>query len=166
MRPYKKKERFIAQERRDGEEVLTGRGDWGAAVPSMRSLRQAQGKRNDGLGRASMPEFPTGAGTGATCPPAATHILRAGTAWFGYAHHKCRAPTRRREIPRFAPFDYGQGKRNDGVGRGAERKRDFSHPQADAFARANAEEKSRPAGFEMTGGWRGRPDEAGMLCSE
>src|SRR6266852_3947172 len=31
-----------------------------------------------------------------------------------------------------------------------EAKRDFSHPQADAFAGANAEEESRPAPFEMT----------------
>jgi hypothetical protein len=33
-------------------------------------------------------------------------------------------------------------------------KRDFSHPQADAFAGAKAKEKNRPAPFEMTVWWR------------
>src|SRR5260370_41849474 len=36
--------------------------------------------------------------------------------------------------------------------RNPKRKRDFSHPQADAFAGAKAGRKSRPAPFEMTVG--------------
>jgi len=42
----------------------------------------------------------------------------------------------------------------------------FLSAQADAFAGANAEEKSRPAPFEMTGGGRGRHEEVGPLGSK
>ncbi|HEV1993977.1 MAG TPA: hypothetical protein VGR03_06590 [Candidatus Acidoferrum sp.] len=51
-------------------------------------------------------------------------------------------------------------RRSDGaaVSLRRQRKRDFSLPQADAFAGAKAEEISRPALFEMTG-WRGRRQE-------
>jgi hypothetical protein len=37
-----------------------------------------------------------------------------------------------------------------------EEKRDFSHPQADAFAGSESGRKSRPASFEMTV-WAARP---------
>jgi hypothetical protein len=44
--------------------------------------------------------------------------------------------------------------RNRDVQRGmaSEERRDFSHPQADAFAGNESERKNRPASFEMTGG--------------
>src|SRR5260370_1363831 len=41
-------------------------------------------------------------------------------------------------------------------GHGARREERFLSARADAFAGANAEEKSRPAPFEMTGGGRGQ----------
>src|SRR5260370_15344908 len=87
----------------------------------------------------------------------------------GFPTHIVGTPTIRGKAQRYKGSRGDKDRSTSGKegrsGRGARREERFLSAQADAFAGANAEEKSRPAPFEMTGGGRGQDEEVGSFRS-
>src|SRR5260370_42115037 len=102
-----------------------------------------------------MPGFPThivGTAVGATGTQRTRPTIRGS---FDFAQDK-KAPSRLRASRRYKGSREDKDRSASGKegrsGHGARREERFLTAQADAFAGANAEAKSRPASFEMTGG--------------